>query len=79
MFCVTQSMNPLPVVLFVYGGAWGSGDKSMYSSFCYQVSSQGFVVMAPNYTYFPETEIDGMIDQIKESILWCHRNSKCVD
>jgi len=50
-----------PVVVFVYGGAWGSGDKSMYGLLASQLAdSLSAVVICPNYSTYPKV-FDGRI------------------
>ncbi len=46
--------NESTVVVFVFGGAWGSGDKSLYPLLAHTLSSTGFSVVVPNYTLFPK-------------------------
>ena len=44
-----------PVVVFIYGGAWGSGNKSMYSLLCSQLADKlDAVVCCPNYSLYPK-------------------------
>lgn len=44
-----------PVVVFLYGGTWGSGDKSMYGLLCSQLADNlSAVVLCPNYTIYPK-------------------------
>ncbi|CAG8659685.1 13236_t:CDS:2 [Rhizophagus irregularis] len=42
-----------PVIVFIYGGAWGSGDKIMYSLLALRLRHLGYVVVVPNYTLYP--------------------------
>jgi acetyl esterase/lipase len=39
----------LPVILFVHGGAWRTGDKSEHIQLAERLSQQGFVVVVNNY------------------------------
>jgi len=44
-----------PVVIFIYGGSWGSGDKSMYGLLASQLAdSLSAVVICPNYSIYPK-------------------------
>ena len=43
-----------PVVVFVYGGSWGSGDKAMYALLCAHVADAlQVIVCCPNYATYP--------------------------
>lgn len=58
-----------PVVVFVYGGAWGSGDKNMYCLLAQQIIDHlGAVVVIPNYSTFPKGEVKGMVRDIRDTI-----------
>ena len=43
-----------PVVVFFYGGAWDSGDKSSYLFAAEALTSKGYVVVIPDYRLYPE-------------------------
>ena len=44
-----------PVVVFVYGGAWGSGDKSMYGLLCSSLANRlDVIVCCPNQSTYPK-------------------------
>jgi len=44
-----------PVVVFIYGGSWGNGDKSMYGLLASQLSDRlSAVVVCPNYSIYPK-------------------------
>ena len=48
----------LPVVVFVYGGAWGSGHKSMYGQLCVEIANHlKAVVCCPNHAVYPKVKI----------------------
>jgi carboxylesterase type B len=43
----------MPVVIFVYGGAWGSGDKNMYGPLCVEIANRlNAVVCCPNLSIY---------------------------
>jgi len=47
-----------PVVVFIYGGSWGSGDKSMYGLLASQLADNlSAVVVCPNYSIYPKVFI----------------------
>lgn len=45
----------LPVILFVHGGAWRTGDKSEHIQLAERLSQQGFVVVVNNYRLRKDT------------------------
>jgi acetyl esterase/lipase len=63
-----------PVIIFIYGGAWSSGDKKMYSLIGARLSQEGFLIVIPNYRYFPNALVEDMIDDIHACIEWVKKN-----
>ncbi|ESO85802.1 hypothetical protein LOTGIDRAFT_130315 [Lottia gigantea] len=63
------------VVIFIYGGAWGSGDKHMYSLLCNQLANKlESVVCCPNYSTYPRGYVDDMIQDVVDCISWVYEN-----
>lgn len=63
-----------PVVIFVYGGAFGSGNKWYYAKLAAKIRSVcDAVVVVPDYEYWPTTCIPGMLRCIDECLRWTHR------
>jgi acetyl esterase/lipase len=46
--------NELPVVIFVHGGSWYSGNKKLYAPVAQRLIPEGFVTVIPGYTLYPE-------------------------
>jgi len=46
---------PAPLVVFVYGGAWGSGDRSIYCLLARQMAEElSATVICPDYCVYPK-------------------------
>lgn len=44
-----------PLVVFIYGGAWGSGDRSIYCLLARQMAEElGAAVICPDYCTYPK-------------------------
>lgn len=63
-----------PVLVFVYGGGWISGDKRMYALWGQQFSDLGYTVVVPNYTLFPAGDVGMMLADLFNCLLWIQRN-----
>ena len=50
--------QPRPVVVFVYGGAWSSGNKKMYGMLCSEIAKTlKCLVCCPNYATYPQVHV----------------------
>jgi acetyl esterase/lipase len=43
-----------PVVVFLYGGSWQSGSKTLYRFVGLSLASRGFITVVPDYRVYPE-------------------------
>lgn len=64
-----------PVVLFVHGGKWSSGDKGS-SVFCKPQAfvRQGFVFVSVDYRLSPRFKFPDHIKDVTDSIAWVNKN-----
>ncbi|KAJ3194082.1 hypothetical protein HK101_003547 [Irineochytrium annulatum] len=65
-----------PVIVFIYGGAWSSGNKAMYGPLANTLQKHGYVVVVPNYTLFPNGRVGNMVGDIACAIWWVYDNIK---
>ncbi len=45
-----------PLIVFIHGGGWHRGDKSMYKFLAEGLTSEGYDVALPNYRLYPEVK-----------------------
>ncbi|CAE7825230.1 Riok1 [Symbiodinium sp. CCMP2592] len=59
-----------PVVVLVPGGAFLLGHKGYVTMLCRALRSVGFLCIAVDYRYWPQTTIDGMVEDVNEAVAW---------
>ena len=62
----------LPVVFWIHGGGWQTGDKSEVQIKPKAFTEKGFVFVATNYQLLPKVEMGSIIRDIAKSIHWVH-------
>src|SRR5262245_1271912 len=62
----------LPVVFWIHGGGWQTGDKSSVQLKPQAFMDKGFVFVSTNYRLLPEVEMGTIIRDIAKSIHWVH-------
>lgn len=72
--CSKQLYTPRRVIIFVSGGAWTIGYKMWSALTCRGLSRLGFICLSPDYRNFPQTDLEGMKDDIRSAIVWAHEN-----
>ncbi|OUM64349.1 hypothetical protein PIROE2DRAFT_8903, partial [Piromyces sp. E2] len=63
-----------PVVMFIYGGSWVTGDKIRYTKFGVLLQKSGYVAVLPNYRIYPSGTIEDMVDDVYSAIKWTYNN-----
>ena len=63
-----------PVVVFFYGGAWESGDKSSYLFVAEALTSRGYVVVIPDYRVYPEVIFPTYMEDAAFAVKWTFDN-----
>lgn len=60
--------GPLPVVIFVHGGSWETGDKRSYRWVGQGIAAQGFIAILPNYGLMPDRRFPGFVDDAARAV-----------
>lgn len=69
--------GPAPLVVFIYGGAWGSGERSIYCLLARQMAEElNASVICPDYCTYPKTNVLGMIQDIADCLVWTQENGQ---
>lgn len=66
--------SPRPVMFWIHGGGWQTGDKSGVGLKPKVLTDRGFVFVSTNYRLLPEVEMDELILDVAKSLAWVHQN-----
>ncbi len=64
----------LPVVFWIHGGGWQTGDKTDVQIKPRVFNERGFVFVSTNYRLLPHVEMDVLIRDVAKSLGWVHKN-----
>lgn len=59
--------KPAPVVVFINGGVWSSGDAWQYAPLGCALSDAGAVVVIAQYTLWPQALVPQMVEEVIEA------------
>ncbi|HBX59083.1 MAG TPA: alpha/beta hydrolase [Methylophaga sp.] len=65
----TVTTKPATVIFF-YGGGWETGDKADYKFVAEALTSQGVIVVIPDYRVYPEVVFPQFIEDAAQSVGW---------
>ncbi|KAF9181720.1 hypothetical protein BGZ50_005357 [Haplosporangium sp. Z 11] len=71
----TVESNGSPVIIYVYGGSWDSGHKSMIMPMAQNLANQGYIVIVPDYTRYPQAKIEDMVRDVQDAVVWTAQNA----
>ena len=69
----TKSKNN-PVLIFVHGGNWNSGDKKLYGFIGRNFAKKGITTVIVGYTLSPKANYDAMAKQVAKAVEWTKEN-----
>lgn len=71
---VPEGARDLPVVFWIHGGGWQTGDKTSVQLKPRVFTEQGFVFVSTNYRLLPQVEMEELIRDVARSLGWVHQN-----
>ncbi|GLC42361.1 hypothetical protein PLESTM_001324900 [Pleodorina starrii] len=70
-----QPQPLMPVVFFVHGGVWASGETWQYAPLATRLAQAGLVVVVPTYTLYPEALAGTMVEEVSAALSWTFNNA----
>lgn len=75
VYAPTTGAGPWPVIIFVHGGSWSTGNKNPYEFAGRALAAQGFVTLVPNYRLHPENQFPAFVQDAARAIDWATRHA----
>lgn len=66
----------LPVLFFLHGGSWRSGDRKLYPFFANRFAKEGFLVVIPSYRLVPKHPYPAQAEDAASALAWTLNNIK---
>ncbi len=70
VYAPKQPRPSAPVVVFLYGGGWDSGDRAMYTFVGSALASHGYVAMIPDYRVYPAVRYPDFLVDSAAAVRW---------
>ena len=65
-----HTAEKMPVLIFIHGGNWNTGNKNTYGWFGRNFAKKGILTIIPDYTLSPNSDYDGMAREVAAAINW---------
>lgn len=72
----TETLEKIPVIVSVHGGAWVYGDKDIYQFYCMQLAKRGFAVVNYSYRLAPDTAFPSSFEDTEKVFQWIDANAQ---
>jgi acetyl esterase/lipase len=74
VYAPTQGAKPWPVIVFVHGGSWQSGNKNPYAFAGRALAAQGFLTLVISYRLHPANPYPAFVKDTALAIDWATRH-----
>ena len=64
----------LPVVLWIHGGGWQTGDKTSVQQKPQAFTGRGFIFVSTNHRFVTKVEMGEVVRDVARAVGWVHRN-----
>jgi len=69
-----EGAKRLPVVFWIHGGGWQTGDKSEMNRKPQAFTERGFVFVSTNYRLLPDVDMGTIVRDVAKAVGWTHRH-----
>lgn len=69
-----KARQPLPVIVFFYGGRWTSGEKGMYAFVGDRFANKNYVTVIADYQKYPDVEFPVFVEDAARAVAWTYKN-----
>jgi len=70
MFVPAGAKGPLPIVVFIHGGGWDSGDPYSYRFVARALAPHGYAVVLAGYRLYPHARYPDMLEDGAAALRW---------
>lgn len=75
MFVPQGAKGTLPIVVFIHGGGWSSGDPHDYRFIARTLCAQGYAVVLAGYRLYPQAKYPAMLEDGAAALRWVQDNA----
>ncbi len=74
VFAPKKADGKNPVMLFIYGGSWNSGNKDIYNFLGSRLARKGIVAVIIDYPLSPDYQVHDMAKASAQAVKWTNEN-----
>jgi acetyl esterase/lipase len=70
----SKDTQPLPVVVFFYGGSWEDGNKEMYQFVGDALANRGYITVIADYGKYPDIAFPTFVEDGAKAVAWTYES-----
>lgn len=70
LYAPKRAAGPLPIMIFVYGGGWNSGDRTEFAFAGRAFAALGFLTLVPDHRIVPEVHYPAFVEDVATVANW---------
>ncbi len=74
IYAPSRPCADMPVVVFIYGGGWDSGDRAMYRFVGASLAARGVLTVIPDYRLYPDIRFPAFMWDAAAAVAWTREN-----
>ncbi|QVL32107.1 alpha/beta hydrolase [Telmatocola sphagniphila] len=71
---IPKGQKDFPVLFFIHGGGWTTGDRKMYGPVGHVFAKNGIGTVVLSYRLTPQVQHPGHIEDVAKAFAWTHKN-----
>ena len=75
VYAPTGRKAAVPVVVFIYGGNWDSGDRGMYRFVGAELAAHGMLTIVPDMRLYPRVRFPGFVEDCALAVAWARNHA----
>lgn len=68
--------GPFPAIIFIHGGGWRGGDRSMFRDALFSVAQQGCAAVTVQYRFAPRHAFPAQLDDVRDAVRFVRERAK---
>jgi acetyl esterase/lipase len=68
--------GPVPLLIFVHGGAWRSGNRDDYKVYTVAFAEKGYVTATVSYRLLMDKPYPACVEDVRDAVQWLFRNGE---
>ena len=66
--------QPAPVIIFIHGGSWKTGDKKDYLIYLLHFAEKGYITASLSYRFFQEAIFPAAVEDVRCGVNWIKKH-----